>query len=166
VCILQDIHSLLKRPPSPDPRTWLNKKAAELYFNGGQEEREEYKRTVRRFAQRSMEEEGASLKFTVYTAQMIARQCNAQFSLSRIVLMCIFGVFFRISYLPSFDLLFSPHVGGSVQSICLHVHIMFAYVCITDPRLFYRSVVKVKHHISSLRLAELLAQACSVALEL
>mmetsp|Transcript_90181 Transcript_90181/g.131986 ORF Transcript_90181/g.131986 Transcript_90181/m.131986 type:complete len:448 (+) Transcript_90181:132-1475(+) len=58
VCILQDIHSLLKRPPSPDPRTWLNKKAAELYFNGGQEEREEYKRTVRRFAQRSMEEEG------------------------------------------------------------------------------------------------------------
>mmetsp|Transcript_47887 Transcript_47887/g.40513 ORF Transcript_47887/g.40513 Transcript_47887/m.40513 type:complete len:448 (-) Transcript_47887:269-1612(-) len=58
VCILQDIHSLLRRPPSPDPGTWLNKKAAELYFNGGQEEREEYKRTVRRFAQRSMEEEG------------------------------------------------------------------------------------------------------------
>ena len=58
VVILQDIHALLKSQPNPDPRTWLNKKAADLYFNGGQEEREEYKRTVRRFAQRSMEEDG------------------------------------------------------------------------------------------------------------
>jgi ubiquitin-protein ligase len=58
VVILQDIHALLKDPPKPDPRTWLNKKAADLYFNAGQEGREEYKRTVRRFAQRSMEEDG------------------------------------------------------------------------------------------------------------
>ena len=58
VVILQDIHALLKDPPNPDPRTWLNKKAADLYFNAGQEGREEYKRTVRRFAQRSMEEDG------------------------------------------------------------------------------------------------------------
>ena len=60
VVILQDIHSLLKNAPNPDPRTWLNRKAADLYFNGGQEEKEEYKRTVRRFAQRSMEEDGVN----------------------------------------------------------------------------------------------------------
>ena len=58
VMILQDIHALLKCPPNPDPRTWVNKKAADLYFCGGEEGREEYKRTVRRFAQRSMEEDG------------------------------------------------------------------------------------------------------------
>eukprot|EP00960_Hanusia_phi_P076224 768533-Hanusia_phi.AAC.2 len=51
--ILSDIHSLLKNPPSPDPRTWVNKKAADMYFGGDQEE---FKRTVRRYAQRSMEQ--------------------------------------------------------------------------------------------------------------
>lgn len=55
--ILQDIQTMLKNPPNPDPRTWLNKKAADLYFSSNQEGREEYKRTVRRFAQRSMEDD-------------------------------------------------------------------------------------------------------------
>ncbi|EKX49446.1 hypothetical protein GUITHDRAFT_136110 [Guillardia theta CCMP2712] len=51
--IISDVHSLLKNPPSPDPRTWVNKKAADMYFGGDQEE---FKRTVRRYAQRSMEQ--------------------------------------------------------------------------------------------------------------
>jgi len=54
--LLQDVHSLLKLPPNPDPRTWLNREAAELYFNEGEKGREEYARRVRRCAQRSMED--------------------------------------------------------------------------------------------------------------
>jgi ubiquitin-protein ligase len=54
--LLSDVHALLKQPPNPDPRTWLNKEAADLYFNDGEKGREEYARRVRRCAQRSMEE--------------------------------------------------------------------------------------------------------------
>ena len=54
--ILADIHNILRQPPNPDPRTWVNKEAAQLYFNDGEKGREEYARCVRRCAQRSMED--------------------------------------------------------------------------------------------------------------
>mmetsp|Transcript_59174 Transcript_59174/g.142586 ORF Transcript_59174/g.142586 Transcript_59174/m.142586 type:complete len:204 (+) Transcript_59174:279-890(+) len=53
--IVQDIHNILRNPPNPDPRTWVNKDAANLYFNEGDKGREEYARQVRKCAQRSME---------------------------------------------------------------------------------------------------------------
>mmetsp|Transcript_2885 Transcript_2885/g.7105 ORF Transcript_2885/g.7105 Transcript_2885/m.7105 type:complete len:444 (-) Transcript_2885:1256-2587(-) len=54
--ILADIHNVLRNPPNPDPRTWVNKEVAELYFKKGDKGREEYARRVRRCAQRSMED--------------------------------------------------------------------------------------------------------------
>jgi len=54
--VLHDIHALLKNPPNPDPRTWVNREAGELYFHQGEKGREEYARRVRRCASRSMED--------------------------------------------------------------------------------------------------------------
>mmetsp|Transcript_39706 Transcript_39706/g.61974 ORF Transcript_39706/g.61974 Transcript_39706/m.61974 type:complete len:446 (-) Transcript_39706:49-1386(-) len=54
--VITDILSLLIDPPNPDPRTWVNKEAADLYFNGGDQGREEYSRKVRRLARRSIED--------------------------------------------------------------------------------------------------------------
>mmetsp|Transcript_20550 Transcript_20550/g.51425 ORF Transcript_20550/g.51425 Transcript_20550/m.51425 type:complete len:447 (+) Transcript_20550:224-1564(+) len=53
--ILSDIHNILRNSPNPDPRTWVNKEAANLYFNEGDKGRDEYARQVRKCAQRSME---------------------------------------------------------------------------------------------------------------
>jgi len=54
--VLEDVHNLLKNSPNPDPRTWVNKTAAELYFNEGDKGREEYNRTIRRIARRTMDD--------------------------------------------------------------------------------------------------------------
>mmetsp|Transcript_28068 Transcript_28068/g.74048 ORF Transcript_28068/g.74048 Transcript_28068/m.74048 type:complete len:308 (+) Transcript_28068:563-1486(+) len=54
--VIQDLHALLRNPPNPDPRTWVNREAGELYFNQGEKGREEYARRVRRCAARSMED--------------------------------------------------------------------------------------------------------------
>lgn len=53
--IIAAVHGVLKEPPSPNPSTWVNLDAAEMYFQGGEAGRAEYLRKAKRCAQRTMD---------------------------------------------------------------------------------------------------------------
>mmetsp|Transcript_7231 Transcript_7231/g.18537 ORF Transcript_7231/g.18537 Transcript_7231/m.18537 type:complete len:105 (-) Transcript_7231:50-364(-) len=53
--LLEDVRALLLREPDPEPITHLNTEAAELCFSMDEDARKEYRRRVRRCAQRSNE---------------------------------------------------------------------------------------------------------------